>query len=172
MEVQVKSKTLDKPQTSEGSELYLCGYSLPKHYLSTISNVVGVSNFSLGVSGLVILLQEYNEVPDCAKNYKPWMSTVIIFYCCVCWLYFGRLGRVLEEMCSGPRFYYVLLTIISLLGILIGTGFNLRHRTDSECKTNKIAAIQQWTDVTLVYSSCIFILLSSVIIDQYFHISG
>ena len=64
MEVQVKSKTLDKPQTYERSELYLCGYSLPKHYLSTISNVVGISNFSLGVSGLVILLQEYNEVPD------------------------------------------------------------------------------------------------------------
>lgn len=115
-----------------------------------------ISNFCFFVSGLVFTIEEYSDIPDCAKTYRGWsIAMVAIYFITACqsnnakekWVTISSKDNTGAVLC-------VALWIVAIFpGLIAGLGNRdvLQH-PPANCDLSAIDGLVQWTHWIVYYN--------------------
>ena len=115
-----------------------------------------ISNFCFFVSGLVFTIEEYSDIPDCAKTYRGWsIAMVAIYFITACQS--NNAKEKWATISSGDNTGAVLcvaLWIVAIFpGLIAGLGNRdvLQHPPEN-CDLSAIDGLVQWTTWIVYYN--------------------
>ena len=115
-----------------------------------------ISNLCFFVSGLVFAIEEYSDIPDCAKTYRGWsIAMVAIYFLAACQS--NNAKKKWSYIVSGDNTGAVLcvsLWIVAIFpGLIAGLGNRdvLKHPAEN-CDLSGIDGLVQWTNWIVYYN--------------------
>lgn len=115
-----------------------------------------ISNLCFFVSGLVFTIEEYSDIPDCAKTYRGWsIAMVAIYFLAACQS--NNAKEKWSSIVSGDNTGAVVcvsLWIVAIFpGLIAGLGNRdvLKHPAEN-CDLSGIDGLVQWTNWIVYYN--------------------
>ena len=120
---------------------------------------LAVSSLCFFVSGLVFTIEEFSDIPECAKPYKAWSITMLVVFFSLARSSLSRRKREKAECQSAGgeemRILGVSLLVVSIFpGLVAGLGSRevLRHPGDSCDVTGSLPQLETWTEWVVCYT--------------------
>ena len=109
---------------------------------------IRLSSLCLFVSGLIFTIQEFNDIPECAKPYEAWSITMVVVS------FMGMTRSEKEEKTQDPTTLGLAFLILSIFpGLIAGLGTRdvLDYPAES-CDVSGIADLVTWTEVIIYFN--------------------
>ena len=115
-----------------------------------------ISNLCFFVSGLVLTIEEYSDIPDCAKPYRGWSIAMVVIYFMIA-TQSNNTKEKWDTISSGDNTGAVLGVSLWILAIFPGLIAGLGNRDvlqhpPANCDLSAIDSLVQWTNWVVYFN--------------------